>query len=102
MNPVMLLLTSSLVIVASGAFAQGQGQADACSNQYAACMERCSSRPQAVQGACTQSCENTTNQCYQGVYGPSPQNDQAAAPVAPPEPDARDARGEAKPGPKRR
>src|SRR5215213_4491984 len=47
MKIAFLLLTSSLVIGASGAFAQGNS--DACHNQYASCMERCSTRPQALQ-----------------------------------------------------
>jgi hypothetical protein len=67
MKAALLLLTSSLVIVASGAFAQGNS--DACHNQYASCMERCSSRPASMQEACSTSCEANTNQCYAGLYG---------------------------------
>jgi hypothetical protein len=69
MKPALLLLSFSLVTAASGAFAQGNS--DACHNQYGSCMERCSSRPQALQEKCSQSCEASTNQCYAGVYGPS-------------------------------
>ena len=67
MKTALLLLTSSLVIAASGAFAQGNS--DACHNQYAACMERCSTRPQSLQESCSNTCEANTNQCYAGMYG---------------------------------
>ena len=69
MKIAFLLLTSSLVIGASGAFAQGN--TDACHNQYASCTERCSTRPQAVQESCSNTCESGTNQCYAGMYGSS-------------------------------
>jgi hypothetical protein len=97
MKTAFLLLTSSLVIAASGAFAQGN--ADACHNQYGFCMERCSTRPQSMQEKCSQSCESNTNQCYSGMYGqPTAAQaiqstpDQAAAQ----EPEATEARDEAK------
>jgi hypothetical protein len=67
MKTAFLLLTSSLVIAASGAFAQGKS--DACHNQYAACVERCSTRPASLQESCSTSCEAATNQCYSGMYG---------------------------------
>jgi hypothetical protein len=71
MNKLMVLVTSSLVVVASSALAQGNS--DACHNQYGSCVERCSSRPQSVQTSCSQSCETSTNQCYGKMYGsPSP------------------------------
>jgi hypothetical protein len=96
MKPALLLLPFSLVVAASGAFAQGNG--DACHNQYGSCMERCSSRPQAFQEKCSQSCEASTNQCYSGVYGPS--SSQTLQPAPDPssgrEPQASDARDEAK------
>lgn len=99
MKPALLLLTSTLVIAASGAFAQGN--TDACHNQYGSCMERCSTRPQSLQEKCSQSCEMTTTQCYGGMYGPqSSQSVQTAAPAG--EPEARDARDEAKPKRRRR
>ena len=43
MKHASLLLTASLVIVSSGAFAQGK--TDACHSGYGSCMERCSTRP---------------------------------------------------------
>ena len=67
MKSALLVLTSSLVIVASGAFAQGNS--DACHNQYGSCMERCSTRPASMQESCSTSCEANTNQCYAGMYG---------------------------------
>ena len=67
MKIAFLLLTSSLVIGASGALAQGN--TDACHNQYASCVERCSTRPQGLQESCSSTCESTTNQCYAGMYG---------------------------------
>ena len=67
MKVAFLLLTSSLVIGASGAFAQGH--TDACHNQYASCVERCSTRPQALQESYSSTCESSTNQCYAGMYG---------------------------------
>jgi hypothetical protein len=104
MKPTVLLIAASLMSAASGALAQGQG--DSCSNQYGACMDRCSSRPQSLQEPCSNTCEATTNQCYQGMYGPGPQNGQASVPQASvpqasvssspaAEPEARDAHGEA-------
>ena len=69
MKIAFLLLTSSLVIGVSGAFAQGN--TDACHNHYASCTERCSTRPQAVQESCSNTCESGTNQCYAGMYGSS-------------------------------
>ena len=68
MKTALLLLTSSLVIAGSGAFAQGN--TDACHNQYGACMERCSTRPASLQESCSNSCESTTNVCYGELYGP--------------------------------
>lgn len=103
MKPItLLLLMSSLVIAASGALAQEQGYA--CSNQYGACMDRCSSRSPSLQGSCAQSCETTSNQCYQSLYGPSPLNGLAAVPSsdqAPP-PEASDARDDARAKPNSR
>jgi len=95
MKPIMLLLTSSLVVAASGAFAQGQG--DACSNQYGACMDHCSSRPPSLQSQCAQTCETSTNQCYVGMYGHPPEGGEAASQASAPEPEARDAHGQAGP-----
>jgi hypothetical protein len=92
MKPALLLLTSSLVIAASGAFAQGN--TDACHNQYGSCMERCSTRPQSFQEKCSQSCEMNTNQCYTGIYG---QSSAAQTIQTAPEPEASDARNEAEP-----
>ena len=94
MKPALLLLPLSLVIAASGAFAQANS--DACHNQYGSCMERCSSRPQPLQEKCSQSCEASTNQCYSGIYGPS--SSQTLQPVPDPsslEPQASGARDEA-------
>jgi hypothetical protein len=71
MNKLMMLVTSSLVVIASGALAQGNS--DACHNHYGSCVERCLSRPQSAQTSCSQSCETSTNQCYGKMYGsPSP------------------------------
>jgi hypothetical protein len=104
MKPVLLLLSAWLTMVAFGALAQDQG--DACHNGYGSCVERCASRPKSLQEACGQTCEATTNQCYQGLFsrapesGPMSASDQASAP----EPEARGARDEARPDqkPKRR
>jgi hypothetical protein len=94
MKPITLLFAVSLAFIASGARAQGQG--DACSNQYGSCMNHCSSRPQSLQESCSQMCEANTNHCYEGVYGSAPQDGQAAGTVSTPEPEARAARDEAK------
>jgi len=96
MKPALLLLPFSLVVAASGAFAQGNS--DACHNQYGSCMDRCSSRPQALQEKCSQSCEASTNQCYSGVYGPSSSQSLQPAPElsSGQEPQASDARDEAR------
>jgi hypothetical protein len=71
MKTAFLILTSSLVIAGSGAFAQ-QGGSDACHNQYGSCMERCATRPQGLQESCSNTCEATTNQCYAGMYSAKP------------------------------
>jgi hypothetical protein len=84
MKTILLLLTSLLVLAAPAALAQE----DACSKQYGACMDRCSSRPQSVQGSCGQSCEANSNQCYVGLYGHPPAAGQATA--AEPARDAQD------------
>jgi len=68
MKHALLLLTASLVIASSGAFAQGN--TDACHNGYGSCMERCSSRPASVQQSCSNTCEANTNQCYSQLFGP--------------------------------
>ena len=103
MKRAFLLLTSSLVIAASGAFAQGN--TDACHNQYGSCMERCSTRPQGLQESCSNSCEANTNQCYSGMYGNK--SSAQVVPTAPDqasaqEPEANAARDEAKPTKKKK
>lgn len=92
MKRVVLLLTTSFVLASSAALAQDDG----CSKQYGACMDRCSSRPEQVQGMCSQTCEATTNQCYVGMYGQRPAGGGAPAqlPASVSEP-ARDAQGSA-------
>ena len=98
MKTAFLLLTSSLVIAASGALAQAQGEGDACHKQYGSCMERCATRPQSLQESCSNTCEASTNHCYSGMYGSS----SAAAATIQSAPDqasaqeARDARDAAK------
>jgi hypothetical protein len=77
MKLALLWLTSAIVISASGAFAQGKG--DACHKQYVACMERCTSRPAKGYDTCSQRCEGTSNQCYIGTYN-SPAPRAAATP----------------------
>ena len=101
MKYAFLLLTSSLVIASSGAFAQGNS--DACHNNYGSCMERCSSRPASMQESCSNSCEANTNQCYSQMYGSktgavniSTPGEQSQAQGS----EAQDARDEAKPEPK--
>ena len=91
MKSKLAILAASLVVAASAALAQE----DACSKRYGACMDTCAKRPQAAQGTCEQSCEQTSNQCYTGMYGQPPANgggDGGQANV--PEP-ARDAQGSA-------
>jgi hypothetical protein len=98
MKTAFLLLTSSLVIAASGAFAQGNS--DACHNQYGSCMERCSTRPQGLKESCSNSCETNTNQCYSTMYGnkSGAQSIQTAPEQASAQaPEATDASDEAKP-----
>jgi len=100
MKHALLLLTATLVIATSGAFAQGN--TDACHNNYGSCMERCSSRPASVQESCSNMCEATTNQCYSQLYGPKSavQSIPAAAEQSSAQdPDAQ-ARDEAKPATK--
>lgn len=94
MKTIALLFGMALAFAASNALAQGQG--DACSPHYGSCMDRCTSRPKAVQESCAQMCEANTNQCYQGLYGSAPRDGQAASAAASPQPEARDARDEAK------
>src|SRR4051812_828677 len=98
MKRALLLLTSSFAIAASGALAQGN--TDACHDQYGACMERCITRPQGMQDACSNSCEASTNQCYAGMYGKSSAPAVSKAPeqasAAAQEPEASAAREEVK------
>ena len=89
MKSTLAILTASFVLAASAALAQEDG----CSKQYGACMDHCSKRPQSAQGACEQTCEQNTNQCYVGVYGQPPANgDGGQATISEP---ARDAQGSA-------
>jgi len=101
MKHALLLLTASLVIASSGAFAQGKP--DACHNGYGSCMERCSTRPASVQESCSNTCETTTNQCYSEMYGPKSAVQSMPAAVeqsSAQDPDAQNARDEAKPAAK--
>jgi hypothetical protein len=101
MKHALLLLTASLVIASSGAFAQGK--TDACHSGAGSCVERCSTRPAAVQESCSNTCEATANQCYSQLYGPrsAAQSIPAAAEQSSAqEPDAQNARDEAKPATK--
>ena len=101
MKTALLLLTSSLLIASSGVFAQGN--TDACHNNYGSCMERCSSRPASMQESCSNSCEANTNQCYSQVYGPASAVQSipsAAEQSSAQDPEAQNARDEAKPATK--
>jgi len=55
----------AMTLISAPAFAQS----DACHDQYAQCVDRCGSRPQDLQGSCSNSCEAAANQCYSQVYG---------------------------------
>jgi len=90
MKPSLLLLTASLSLVTSAALAQG----DACSKNYGACMDRCSSRPGSMQASCSQTCEGASNECYTGMYGKPPSDNQVT--ITQP---AADAQGSAAPAP---
>jgi hypothetical protein len=92
MKSILLLLTSSFVIAASGALAQGNS--DACHNQYGSCQERCATRPQSMQESCSNSCEAATNQCYSQMYGPGAAQGAQVTTAPSQEPEARDARDE--------
>ena len=100
MKYALLLLTASLVIASSDAFAQGN--TDACHNSYGSCMEHCSSRPASVQESCSNSCEANTNQCYSQLYGPKSavQIPAAAEQSSAQHPEPQNARDEAKPATK--
>ena len=96
MKYALLLLTASLVIASSGAFAQGK--TDTCHSGYGSCMERCSTRPASVQESCASSCEANTNQCYTQIYGPRSAAENipsAAAQSSAQDADPRNARDEA-------
>lgn len=95
MKKIFLLVTSSLVIASSAAFAQGNS--DACHNQYGACVERCSTRPASLIEKCSQSCEISTNQCYSTMYGQQAQSMAPAAAASAQENEAAEARDEAQP-----
>jgi hypothetical protein len=101
MKHALLLLTASFVIASSGAFAQGN--TDACHSGYGSCMERCSTRPASVQESCSNTCEATTNQCYSQLYGPKSAVQtipSAAEQSSGQNPEAQNARDEAKPATK--
>jgi hypothetical protein len=95
MKSIMLLLSASLSVAASGALAQGQG--DACSPGYGTCMNHCSSRPQSLQESCAKTCETNTDQCYQSLYGQAPQDGAVSSQASTPAPEARVARDQVKP-----
>src|ERR1019366_3416665 len=61
----VLVWLISLFVAATGAWAQGKG--DACYPSYVSCMERCSSRPMSAYDSCSQTCEQTANKCYDGT-----------------------------------
>src|SRR4051794_37258705 len=65
----VLVWLISLIVTATGAWAQGKGDAkgDACYPNYVSCMERCSSRPMSAYDSCSQMCEQTANKCYDGT-----------------------------------
>jgi hypothetical protein len=96
MKIAFLLLTSSLVIAAPGAFAQSGG--DACHNHYGSCVERCATRPPSLQESCSTTCEATTNQCYAGMYSgkAGAQSVQSPDQASAEQSEARDARDAAK------
>src|SRR5471032_1911683 len=101
MKYALLLLTSTLVIASSGAFAQGT--TDACHNGYGSCMERCSTRPASMQESCSNSCEANTTQCYSQIYGPksgAQSIPSAAEQSSAQDPEAKNARDEATPATK--
>jgi hypothetical protein len=95
MKPITLLLTSTLFGAASTAFAFAQE--DGCSKRYDACMDRCAKSPGTVD-QCGKTCEGQTDQCYVGMYGQPPVDNQASASAA----EARDAQGSVAPAPKGR
>jgi hypothetical protein len=100
MKYALLSLTTSLVIASSAAFVQGN--TDACHNSYGSCMERCSTRPAAVQEACSNSCEASTNQCYQQIYGPRPGAQSIPSAAEQSDSEAQNARNEVTSGTKNR
>jgi hypothetical protein len=75
MKNVLLLLTVTLLIGTSGAFAQG----DACAKRYGVCMNHCAKRPNSIQEPCIKSCESQTNRCYEAMYGRPPAAASASA-----------------------
>ena len=89
MKSKLAILTALLVVAASAALAQEDG----CSKRYGACMDTCAKRAEAGQATCQQSCEQTSNQCYTGMYGQPPANGGGGQATVP-EP-ARDAQGSA-------
>jgi hypothetical protein len=66
MKPIMLLLTASLALAASGASAQQ----DACSDEYSACIERCTKLSQSLQDGCIATCQSGSDACYVKMWGP--------------------------------
>ncbi|ERR1700759_4532546 len=94
MKTKILFVASALAFAAfGGTGALAQGNSDACHNQYGACMERCSQRPQSLQESCSTSCESNTNSCYGKMYGERT-NAVNASPAT--QGDAAEARDEAK------
>jgi hypothetical protein len=76
----------AMTLVSAPAFAQS----DACHNRYAQCVEHCGSQPPSMQETCSSNCENSANQCYSQMYGPSAQSGQVSVPS-----EAQDAHDEA-------
>jgi hypothetical protein len=90
MKPAWLLLPLSLLATAYAAQAEG----DKCSNIYGSCMDRCVSKPQAAQASCAQSCETSSNQCYDALYRAGAR--ETSAPGSGSEQDAQPTRAERK------
>jgi len=100
MRTVVLLLAAIMTMALAS---QASAQQDACAKGYAQCMDRCVTRPASAQASCGQTCEVSSNRCYEKIYGPPPQNgDAGGAAAAAPAPaqnatEADDARGQAAP-----
>jgi hypothetical protein len=67
----ILFAAAALLTITSSSNVLAQ---NACAEVYGNCTSNCSSRPSSTQNRCMETCQMRSNECYQQVWGPRPQN----------------------------